>query len=153
VAQQEAAASTTVTISDGASEITLKNVAFGDVFLCSGQSNMEYPMANAFNGSAERAASAFANLRILDFSDRPWPVPSGRPNSSATDCPSKAPYVWAPSSPATITRRLASGAAPAFGVKYPPAVCFYAARELLERRLYAITLYSSHHIYRKAGRI
>ena len=50
-------------------------------------------MANAFNGSAERAASTFANLRILDFTDRPWPVPTGGPNSSATDCPSKAPYV------------------------------------------------------------
>ena len=133
VAQKEAAASTTVTIRDGASKITLTNVAFGDVFLCSGQSNMEYPMANAFNGSAERAASAFANLRILDFSDRPWPVPSGRANSSATDCPSKAPYEWAASSPATITKRLAADAAPAFGVKYPPAVCFYAARELLQR--------------------
>lgn len=133
VVQKEAAASTTVTIRDGTSKITLTNVAFGDVFLCSGQSNMEYPMANAFNGSAERAASAFANLRILDFTDRPWPVPSGRPNSSATDCPSKAPYEWAASSPATITKRLAAGATPAFGVKYPPAVCFYAARELLKR--------------------
>lgn len=134
VAQKEAAASTTVTIRDDASStITLTNVAFGDVFLCSGQSNMEYPMANAFNGSEERAASDFANLRILDFADRPWPVPSGGVNSSATDCPSKAPYEWAPSSPATITKRLPSGATPAFSVKYPPAVCFFAARELLQR--------------------
>eukprot|EP00936_MAST-01D_sp_MAST-1D-sp1_P000925 g925.t1 len=133
VSQQEAVASTIVTISDGTSEIALANVAFGDVFLCSGQSNMEYPMANAFNGSAERAASSVANLRILDFADRPWPVPTGFANSSATDCPSKAPYAWAPASPATITERLAPGATPDFGAKYPSAVCFYAARELLRR--------------------
>ena len=37
VVQTEAAASTTVTISDGTSKIVLTNVAFGDVFLCSGQ--------------------------------------------------------------------------------------------------------------------
>ena len=134
VAQKAAAASTTVTIRDDQRNvITLTNVAFGDVFLCSGQSNMEYPMANAFNGSAERAASSYPNLRILDFTDRPWPVPTGRPNSSAADCPSKAPYEWAASSPATITKRLAVGATPDFGVKYPPAACWYAARELLTR--------------------
>jgi len=139
IAQEEAAASTTVTIissDDGTGQqvIALTNVAFGDVFLCSGQSNMEYPMANAFNGSAERAlASSLPNLRLLDLADRPWPVPSSFPNGSATDCPSKAPYEWAASSPASISERLPAGAAPDFGAKYPPAVCFFAARELLRR--------------------
>ena len=132
---QEVVASSNVTIRDDKQNvILLTNVAFGDVFLCSGQSNMEYPMANAFNGSAEREASSYANLRMLDLTDRPWPVPTGRPNSSAADCPSKAPYEWAASSPATISERLAAGATPKFGVKYPPAACWFAARELLRRK-------------------
>ena len=45
----------TLTISGGgsASAVTLKNVAFGDVFLCSGQSNMEFSVKGAFNSDAE----------------------------------------------------------------------------------------------------
>jgi sialate O-acetylesterase len=113
--------------------VVLQDVAWGDVFLCSGQSNMEYPMADAFNGTAEREASSFPTLRMLNLADRPWPVPAGK-NDTASDCPSKAPYIWAASKPSTITPRSGSelGDGPTdFSNKYPAAVCWYSARELV----------------------
>ena len=90
-------------------------------------------MADAFNGTAEREASSYPNLRMLDLADRPWPVPDGK-NDTASDCPSKAPYIWAASAPGTITPRSGSqlGDGPTdFSDKYPAAVCWYSARELI----------------------
>jgi hypothetical protein len=44
----------------------LTNVAFGDVFLCSGQSNMEFSLNHAFNASNEIAdASRYPGLRMF----------------------------------------------------------------------------------------
>ena len=102
-------------------------------------------MADAFNGTAEREASSIPNLRMLNLADRPWPVPSGRKNSSATDCPSKASYTWAASKPSTISTRNSSSSSRGaggrlddgptdFSDKYPAAVCWFAARELLRVR-------------------
>lgn len=135
----------TVTIKSGSQSKVLRDVAWGDVFLCSGQSNMEYPMADAFNGTSERESSNLANLRMLNLADRPWPVPTGGRNSSATDCPSKAPYVWAASEPSTISPRNSSivrttlqerqkDGPTDFSNKYPAAVCWFAARDLLSAR-------------------
>ena len=50
-----------------------------------GQSNMEYPMSDAFNGTAEREASDYPSLRMLDLADRPWPVPAGK-NLGSNSC-------------------------------------------------------------------
>src|SRR2546425_7012783 len=41
----------------GANALTFKNVLVGDVWICSGQSNMEFPLVNA-NGGAEAKAHA-----------------------------------------------------------------------------------------------
>ena len=101
------------------------------------QSNMEYPMADAFNGSAEREASGYPSLRMLNLADRPWgPTSPAGKNDTASDCPSKAPYIWAPSKPSTITPRSGSahrlGDGPTdFSDKYPAAVCWFSARELV----------------------
>jgi len=106
----------------GTNVVSLTNVAFGDVYLCSGQSNMQYPMADAFNGADEREHHAdFPELRLLTLATTTAP-------SDATDVKSLAPYTWAPSSMATISPRTTDGT---FGVPYPAAVCFYAVRELL----------------------
>ena len=51
---------TTLTFTDGTDQLSLKDVLFGDVFLCSGQSNMQYTprsMAGMNNMSTEIAAA------------------------------------------------------------------------------------------------
>lgn len=66
-----------VTISGSVSTnvIHIKDVTYGDVILCSGQSNMNKPLSYVFNASAEIAASVnFPNVRLFS-------VPGGsRPN-------------------------------------------------------------------------
>lgn len=44
-------ASHNVTVSDGNSSVVLGDILFGDVWVCSGQSNMAFLLENAFNGS------------------------------------------------------------------------------------------------------
>lgn len=45
--------------------ILLKNLAVGDVYICSGQSNMEWPVAAAKDAQAEIAAANFPDIRLL----------------------------------------------------------------------------------------
>ena len=46
----------------GPQTITIQDVQFGDVWLCSGQSNMEFNVAGGLNATAEIAGSANPNL-------------------------------------------------------------------------------------------
>eukprot|EP01083_Nonionella_stella_P191082 707473_1 len=46
--------------------ISLSHIVFGDVFWCSGQSNMGFCVDNAFNATAEvAAANNFPNIRVF----------------------------------------------------------------------------------------
>ena len=57
----------TITISAGAEEVELTNVLFGDVVMCSGQSNMEFVLSRALNHTAEvAAADAYPHIRVFD---------------------------------------------------------------------------------------
>ncbi|MEO5943857.1 MAG: sialate O-acetylesterase [Ferruginibacter sp.] len=50
----------------GYNEITLNNVMLGEVWLCSGQSNMEYtPAAGIVNGDAEITKANYPNIRFF----------------------------------------------------------------------------------------
>ena len=49
----------------GGSLASAGDVMIGDVWLCSGQSNMEYPLRRALNGEAEVAAAHDPQLRIV----------------------------------------------------------------------------------------
>jgi len=78
---------------------------------------MVYPPADAENGAAEQANSDHPLLRLLTFKDTQASKP-------ATDCKSNAPYVWAASSPTTLSNHKA-------GAAYPSAACYFAGRDIL----------------------
>ena len=47
-------------------DIVLNGVSFGDVWVCSGQSNMEFNLGGAFNGSEEVAKMAeYPNIKMF----------------------------------------------------------------------------------------
>ena len=53
-------------ISGGTNTITLHDVAFGDVWFCSGQSNMEWRIKSVRNAAAEiTTATAYEDIRLL----------------------------------------------------------------------------------------
>src|SRR5437868_9450158 len=50
---------------EGKNKIELKNVLVGEVWICSGQSNMELALRRSFEGSNDIAASANPMVRLL----------------------------------------------------------------------------------------
>ena len=48
---------------------TLHNVAVGDVYICSGQSNMQWALRDSNNAQAEIAAANFPNIRLFTVSN------------------------------------------------------------------------------------
>ena len=57
----------TLNVSDAnpADSVTRHNILFGDVWLCSGQSNMEFGIGNLTNAAAEIAAANYPNIRLF----------------------------------------------------------------------------------------
>jgi len=53
----------------GPQTVTLKNVLIGDVWICSGQSNMEFGIGNVNNAPAEIAAANHPSIRLFKVSD------------------------------------------------------------------------------------
>jgi sialate O-acetylesterase len=67
----------TMTIS-GESSVTLTNILVGEVWLCSGQSNMEFPLSRAANAQETIPASGDSQLRL-------FAVPRGASDEPRTD--------------------------------------------------------------------
>ena len=96
----------TVHAQSGASR-TISDILVGDVFLCSGQSNMELPVANSLNYASEIAHSANDRIRVLTVAHATSPGPLTH---------FQAPVAWAAAGPDTIGNF--------------SATCYYFAREL-----------------------
>src|SRR5882672_12333786 len=50
---------------EGKNRIELKNVLVGEVWICSGQSNMEWPLNKSFESASDIAGAANPNLRLF----------------------------------------------------------------------------------------
>ena len=64
----------------GPETVTLNNILFGDVWICSGQSNMEWTVANSGNPQAEIAAGDHPQIRHIALPH----VTAGEPQASFT---------------------------------------------------------------------
>jgi sialate O-acetylesterase len=93
----EAGGPYTITVSAGDTSITVKNVLIGEVWFCSGQSNMEMPLAGwppndtIMHSAATIAAAGIPEIRLFNVQK----VISGQP---LEDCTGK----WEVSSPETV---------------------------------------------------
>jgi sialate O-acetylesterase len=65
----------TLTVTCGDQESTLSNLLIGEVWFCSGQSNMQFSMKTVLDSTKEIAAAQYPNIRLLNvalnFSDHP----------------------------------------------------------------------------------
>jgi sialate O-acetylesterase len=59
----------------GKNQITLANILVGDVWVCSGQSNMEWQLKNATNGVAEGKKADYPNIRLFTVQKNASPLP------------------------------------------------------------------------------
>lgn len=64
-ARQGSAESTNLKVTSGSESLTVADLLVGDVWLCSGQSNMEFQLSRTLNGGTEVAMSADPALRLL----------------------------------------------------------------------------------------
>lgn len=55
---------------EGENKIVFNNVMIGEVWICSGQSNMEWPLINAKNGEKEVAEANYPNIRLFTVPKR-----------------------------------------------------------------------------------
>ncbi len=82
-----------ITATDGDDgTVTTAIMLVGDVWLCSGQSNMEFPVRDAVRGAEEMAASADAGMRLLTIPHR----------NSATPETALSNLSWATAGPLTV---------------------------------------------------
>lgn len=90
----------TLVVSDSATKQTetRRDIAFGDVWLCSGQSNMELRMENVNNSAAQTAAANYPNIRFLFV-----------PRTAARTPRALADVQWKRVSPATVGQFSAVG--------------------------------------------
>jgi len=113
-----------ITITTATEKIVLEDVLFGDVWVCSGQSNMEFSVSGAFNASTEfLIANNYPNIRLFSV---------GHSNVSLTPLDQLLPgqlYTWAP-----VTNITVRGFS---------AVCWFAGRDLYDAVQVPLGLISS----------
>jgi sialate O-acetylesterase len=63
--EMDAAENLIMQIVSGVDTIIIKNISVGEVWLCSGQSNMEFQLRNSLNGENEIAVADFPQLKLF----------------------------------------------------------------------------------------
>jgi sialate O-acetylesterase len=87
-----------LTVKSGDKTLTLVDILIGDVWLCSGQSNMQMSVQSSNNSKEEIAAADYPNIRIFRVSNNPSLVPVAEVTGA-----------WKQVSPQTIGRFSAAG--------------------------------------------
>lgn len=108
-----------VNVSSAYGSVVLDDVLFGDVFLCSGQSNMVFSLAQAYNASEHIAAAnatKYRSIRLL----------TATPTCGAPRADLPVEQAWAPAGAASV------GNPKAFS--YFSAVCWFAGKEIFDAR-------------------
>ncbi len=75
-----------VTTTGAKNEVILNDVLIGEVWVCSGQSNMEWNVAHSRDSKEEIAAANFPNIRHIKIKHRPSPVPLDDVDAEWTVC-------------------------------------------------------------------
>jgi sialate O-acetylesterase len=91
---QKAGGPDTLTV-EGHNQIELKNVLVGEVWICSGQSNMEWPLRSSFESDKDIANCANSNLRLFT-------VPKFKATEPLDDVKASPPISWQRCSPDTV---------------------------------------------------
>jgi len=73
---REPGAPLTLTVRSGEERQTISDLLMGDVWLCSGQSNMEMPLRRIMNGDNETAGATDPNIRLLQTGRVSLPAPT-----------------------------------------------------------------------------
>ena len=107
-------------ISSAGQSETVKDVLVGDVYLCSGQSNMEWPVHLSMHGEADAAGASNPNIRLFTVHRFASPTPRDSFGAEAN---------WAVAGPASV--------------KDFSAVCYFFGRELQPKAGVPIGLISS----------
>lgn len=84
----------------GKNSIEIANVVVGEVWLCSGQSNMEWPVSRASNNTQETAEGNFPLIRHIKIRN----TPADKPQANAPS-----PAGWQAASPQTVGNFTAVG--------------------------------------------
>jgi sialate O-acetylesterase len=83
-------------VSDGAQTLTLHDILVGEVWLCSGQSNMEMGVGVVKDGDKEAAAADYPRIRLFDVQRQPSAAPLTDTTGAWRACSPKtiADYGW-----------------------------------------------------------
>jgi sialate O-acetylesterase len=73
----------------GTQTVTFTNILVGDVWICGGQSNMEFPLSRARNGEAEVAAANHPTIRLFTVNAQPAYAPAAVLQGSWKVCTSR----------------------------------------------------------------
>lgn len=75
-----------LTVSDGLATLSRKDIFMGDVWLCSGQSNMAWPVEQSANASVEIAAARYPEIRFITIPPTKAETPSATVSGEWLSC-------------------------------------------------------------------